>query len=142
MATFAHIVVGYLEPEMGFKPTIIRCIIMVTDYCGVDIDSYSHGIVKHDPTKMLIALINARYMYPNTPIEVRTTRKGFHIKICQQMDVQTDIQVRRLLGDDPERLFWSEKHIEWDMPEWMADVLFDSKERNGKRSYTKIIRPI
>ena len=115
---------------------------MPTDYIGIDIDSYSHGIVKHDPTKMLISYLNARFMFPDTRIEVRTTRKGFHIKICKQVSVEEDIQVRRLLGDDPERLFWSEKHIAWNMPEWMADVLFDSKERNGKRSYTKIIKPI
>ena len=115
---------------------------MVTDYIGIDIDSMSHGIVKHDPTKMLISLINARYMFPNTPIEVRTTRKGFHIKIRKKVSVQEDIQIRRLLGDDPERLFWSERHLEWNMPDWTIDVLFNSKQRLNMKNYTRVIEPL
>jgi len=91
---------------------------------------------------MLVALINARYMYPNIPIEVRTTRHGFHIKICKQATIQEDIEVRRLLGDDPQRLFYSERHIRWGMPDWTIDVLFDMKQNSISKSYTREIRPI
>lgn len=115
---------------------------MPTDFIGVDIDSASHGIVRHDPLRMLMALINAHYMYPSTPIEVRTTRKGFHIKIWKQASVQEDIEVRRLLGDDRERLWYSEEHLSWGMPDFTIDVLFNSKENPKRKTYTKVIRPI
>ena len=108
---------------------------MAVDYIGIDIDS-------HEATTMLVAYLNARYMYPDSPIEVRTTRKGFHIKICKQVSIQEDIQVRRLLGDDPERLWYSEQHLRWNMPDWTIDVLFNSKQTRYRRQYTSIIRPI
>ena len=114
----------------------------LTDYISVDIDSASHGIRNHDPYLMLIAYLNARYMFPNVPIQVKTTRKGFHIKIKKRASVQEDIEIRRLLGDDSERLWYSEQHAIWNMPAFTIDVLFESKEGHGRMTYTREIRPI
>ena len=114
----------------------------LTDYISVDIDSASHGIRNHDPYLMLIAYLNARYMFPNVPIQVKTTRKGFHIKIKKRASVQEDIEIRRLLGDDSERLWYSEQHVAWNMPAFTIDVLFESKEGNRRVTYTREIYPL
>ena len=104
----------------------------VTDYIGVDLDS-------HDPLRMLMVYYNARYMYPAYPVEVRTTRKGFHVKIWKQATIEEDIEIRRILGDDPMRLWYSELHILWGLPPHMIDVLYEGKKNLYRRTFTRSI---
>jgi hypothetical protein len=106
----------------------------LTDYIGIDLD-----VERHDPLRMLMVYYNARHLYPNYPVEVRTTRKGFHVKIWKQATVKEDIEVRRNLGDDPMRLWYSEQHIQWGLPNHMIDVLYEGKKNKYRQTYTKVI---
>lgn len=70
-------------------------------------------------------------MFPNTHVEVLETGHGFHLKIWKSHSVDENIEVRRMLGDDPDRLFIDELRRRIGLEHWI-DTLFSFKREKGK----------
>jgi len=70
-------------------------------------------------------------MFPNTRVDVLETGHGFHLKIWKPHSVDENIEVRRCLGDDPDRLFIDELRRRIGLEHWI-DTLFSFKREKGK----------
>ena len=66
-------------------------------------------------------------------VDVKETRNGFHIRIFTRktFSIKEKLNIRRLLGDDPERLGWDEIKLIMGA-ERFIDTLFEVKRINGK----------
>ena len=91
---------------------------------GIDLDKVSRFT-------LLKTYFNARYFYPDVPIDVKATAHGVHIRIHKKNSLQENINARRLLGDDSTRIFADEMRIRMGLPEWV-DTLFNFKHKHGK----------
>jgi hypothetical protein len=69
-------------------------------------------------------------MFPKSKIEVKATAHGFHIRIFKKHSVKANLEVRRMLGDDPMRIAIDEKRLTWGLSSWI-DTLFTFKRQNG-----------
>lgn len=92
---------------------------------GIDLDNPSQ-------LKLLIVYYNSHYFFPNVPIEVKETSRGYHIRIWKQHTVKTNLDVRRNLQDDIGRLSFDENRIvKPELNSWI-DTIFMAKWKNGK----------
>lgn len=66
---------------------------------GIDIDSRCRW-------NLLRRYFNLRNAFPNETIVVYETRKGYHIILP---DVWTDLELRRVFGDDPARIDYEDE---------------------------------
>ena len=83
---------------------------------GVDLDRPSD-------LELLKAYVNASMI---APTELYRTRRGYHLKILVEADPETNLKIRRLLGDDPRRLEIDEARV-LSGSGMHIDVLFTSK---------------
>ena len=92
---------------------------------GGKVYKISIDLDEKDELSLLKVYYNLKYLFPNEEIIVRETKRGYHIKVEKEVDVQTNLQIRRILGDDTYRLQLSEKRIT--LPP-TVDVLFYLKK--------------
>ena len=83
--------------------------------------------------QLLKTYFNAKAMFPNSPIELKETEQGFHIRIFKNHSVHENFQTRMTLGDDPMRISIDEKRLAWGLIDWI-DTMFTFKKVNGKIS--------
>ena len=92
---------------------------------GVDLDRCTR-------LELLRVYFNACYFFPETVVEVKQTRKGFHIRIHKQHKLEENLDVRRALLDDPVRIKFDEmRMIKPELHSWI-DTVFRFKVKNGK----------
>ena len=92
---------------------------------GVDLD-------KPTRLELLRVYFNARYFFPKTKVEVKQTKKGYHIRIHKQHKLEQNLDVRRVLLDDPVRIKFDEmRMVKPELHGWI-DTLFQFKVKNRK----------
>lgn len=102
-----------------------RCVVHIRRRrIGLDLDGKNQ-------LRLLKAYFTARHMFPNIRVDVLETGKGFHLKIWTVNDVDENIEVRRCLGDDADRLFVDELRRKMGLEGWI-DTLFSFKRERGK----------
>jgi len=97
---------------------------MIVTKIGVDIDTCFWDALR--------AYLNAKHLFPDADVRLYRTRKGYHVVIRGvNVDAWTALEIRRYLGDDPERLYISEVRakIHGKPPK---DILFVRKFYGGK----------
>jgi hypothetical protein len=93
---------------------------------GVDLDT-------HSELQVLKSYFNAKTLFPKSPVEVKITGHGFHLRIFKQHSLKANIVARRILGDDPDRIECDERRIEYGLTDWV-DTLFLAKTDRGKQT--------
>jgi hypothetical protein len=75
-------------------------------------------------------------------VNVYETEHGYHLKIEKALSPEENIQVRMILGDDPERLAYDELKLRLGLTEFI-DTLFTAKRHgDGKISREFPINPL
>ena len=101
---------------------------------GVDIDS-------HDGLRFLISYLRACNV---GVVRGYYTKHGFHlrIKIREGIDYHSALDIRRYLGDDPDRVSVDERRLveDGDLRRW--DTLFGVRVKNGKVYSRREINPL
>lgn len=103
------------------------------DFIGVDIDS-------HNQFNLLKTYFNASN-FGIVTVE-QTPSKGYHLKIYGNFTVEEGLQIRRLLGDDSNRIKMDEDKLRNPLLNKIFDTLFDGKYINGKLVKTIKINPL
>jgi len=99
---------------------------------GVDLDS-------NNRFQMLKTYFNAKQF---GQVDVYKTRHGFHVRIHRQVGLAENLQIRRLLGDDAERLGWDEIKLLIGLDDWV-DTLFNEKMgSDGQIGKEELINPL
>ena len=83
---------------------------------GIDLD-------KKCRWELLLRYFNLKNAFPNEDIVVYETRHGYHLVLP---GLQTDLELRRIFGDDPMRIEFEEKRSEAHNRE-PQDILFHVK---------------
>jgi len=92
---------------------------------GVDLDNCTR-------VELLRVFFNARYYFPDAEVDVKKTRKGYHLRIYKSHRLEQNLDVRRALLDDPTRIKFDEMRIMHpELHSWI-DTLFQCKRQNGK----------
>jgi len=93
---------------------------------GIDLDS-------NNRFQMLKTYFNASHL---GKVEVYKTRKGFHVIVRRRTDLARRLEIRRMLGDDPERFGWDETKMWLGLYDWI-DTLFNVKRHVDGRIYSE-----
>lgn len=104
---------------------------------GTDLDRKSRFL-------MLKMFIKATYIPIVFAILTTETRHGFHLRIftSRQVTMEEALHIRRMLGDDPERLGYDELKIVCGLEDWV-DTLFEEKmDYDGKVTVEEEINPL
>jgi hypothetical protein len=93
---------------------------------GVDLDHPSQ-------LQLLKSYFNAKAFFLHSQIEVTETGHGFHIRIYHACpSIEKNLDARRNLGDDPNRLMFDEnRKVHLLLHDWV-DTLFSLKLNKGK----------
>ena len=93
---------------------------------GIDLDRPSQ-------LQLLRSYFNAKAFFPHSRIEVTETGHGFHIRIYRTCpSIEKNLDVRRNLGDDPNRLMFDENRKVHPLLHDWVDTLFSVKLDKGK----------
>lgn len=98
-------------------------ILSIRNCLGIDIDSKCRW-------SLLLRYFNLKNAFPDEDIVVWETRHGYHLVLYR---IKTDLELRRIFGDDPMRIEFEEKRSECHQRE-PQDILFHCKRviRSGK----------
>ena len=70
--------------------------------------------------EVIIKLVNARYLFPESLIQLFETGNGYHIKIhCKWDDPYENVLYRMMLGDCQGRLYFDLAKIDQGLEEWI-----------------------
>lgn len=96
---------------------------------GVDLDSPAEWV-------LLKTYLNATGFFPHSRVEIKRTGHGFHIRIFETCeDIEKNLDVRRNLGDDPNRLMFDEyRKLVPQLHDWV-DTCFMWKIQKGKLTW-------
>lgn len=92
---------------------------------GLDLDKPSR-------LELMRAYWNAKHFFPDSKVELKRTGKGYHIRIHKKHELKENLDVRRALLDDPNRIKFDEKRIRHPKLHGWVDTLFKTKKRNGQ----------
>lgn len=97
-------------------------ILSIRDCLGIDIDSKCRW-------NLLLRYFNLKNAFPDEDITVWETKHGYHLVLY---DIKTDLELRRIFGDDPMRIEFEEERSTAHNRE-PQDILFHTKRvmRNG-----------
>ena len=96
------------------------------DRTGVDLD-------KPSQLQLLKSYFNAKHFFPHSRIEVTETGHGNHIRIHHKCpSIEKNLDIRRNLGDDPNRLMFDENRKVHPLLHDWVDTLFSVKLDRGK----------
>jgi hypothetical protein len=96
---------------------------------GVDLDRPSE-------LQLLKAYFNAKAFFRHNRVEIKATGHGFHIRIYRKCpSITKNMDVRRNLGDDPNRLWFDENRKKLPQLHNWIDTLFSMKLDKGELTY-------
>jgi hypothetical protein len=96
---------------------------------GVDLDRPSR-------LRLLMSYFNAKTFFPHNKVEIKETGHGFHIRIYRRCSsIEKNLDVRRNLGDDPNRLWFDENRKKLPQLHGWIDTLFSVKLEKEKLTY-------
>lgn len=110
---------------------------------SIDIDK-DH--LKVEPLKVLRVYFAMKQIFPNVEISVEKTLKGFHVKAVgipiKRISVAKRIQIREILGDDPERIKYDQFKLKHGLIH-LTETLFEAKiQPGGQFTIAQTINPI
>ncbi|MBA7490880.1 hypothetical protein ES702_01423 [subsurface metagenome] len=93
---------------------------------------FSVDLDKPTRLELLRVYFNACHFFPETKVEVKQTRKGYHIRIHKEHKLEQNLDVRRNLLDDPVRIKFDEmRMVKPELHGWI-DTVFKFKVKNRK----------
>jgi len=109
---------------------------------SVDIDS----VKEKDNLKPQKVFFELKYVFPQCKVTMDRTRHGFHVKAVgdsiEKIPVETRIDLREKLGDDPRRIDYDRYKLEIGAP-YLIDTLFSMKcDYDGTLSIVEPCNPV
>jgi hypothetical protein len=94
---------------------------------SIDIDA---PVLKKDKFAVLKAYFQLKTFFPHSDVQVDKTGHGFHVKAVgdevAKIPIEKRVQIRETLCDDPMRIEYDKKKLEWGLPQF-CETLFVMK---------------
>jgi len=110
---------------------------------SVDID---RPTLKENRVAVLAAFFRLKAFFPRSEIIVDRTGHGFHVKAIGQeiasLPIEKRVQIREALCDDPLRIEYDKKKLQWGLPQYVETLFTIKKGPDGKIRIVEETNPL